>query len=469
MMPQWKFKRVLIAFATTAISIILGASATSAQASSIFPRGWKLDQLPVNLEGSRISDPDHILPSTELETIASKLELFEFENSILVQSSGDNPESAAFGIQVAVTLIRKMDLSEFRMYNEDDREEMAAKAFATHLHNSLGVGHETFRGGSGVFIFMSVEDRVMYISRGGALDKILTDSRIDRIILGLRPLLRRLRYGDAVLETIHNLQKYLEQGEPNFSEKFWDLLPNLIPLTFAGSFALASFLGARKNRRDQQEYAEVASQLSQIDRAQAQALQGRYQATSCPICLENFASDSVGSDEQPIKLLRCGHVFDESCWSSWVSSGHGNVTKCPICQKDVGVQPEVPASPEGTEIPEGATLLNNHSQQHNNNQDDNDVYAPGREDSNRAVRHFNQERNFRLARLHQRHPRFIRPRQLQRWTQSTFDGQLAQDRSFVRSDPKVVQRETMTGNSGFGGGHSTFGGGRSSGGRSGRW
>ena len=43
-----------------------------------------------------------------------------------------------------------------------------------------------------------------------------------------------------------------------------------------------------------------------------------------------------GSDGLPIKLLRCGHVFDETCWRCWVRSGNGDPCRCPVCRRDVG-------------------------------------------------------------------------------------------------------------------------------------
>lgn len=46
---------------------------------------------------------------------------------------------------------------------------------------------------------------------------------------------------------------------------------------------------------------------------------------------------TVGSDDRPIKLLRCGHIFDMTCWQTWVDSGTcGNPWICPVCRQDVG-------------------------------------------------------------------------------------------------------------------------------------
>jgi uncharacterized membrane protein YgcG len=436
--------------------------------------GWQVKDFPES-NGARIGDPDGIIKQGDLEKLQDKIQTFESTHGVLV-------DGESVPVQIAVALVNKMNLLAFGRH-DDDREEKAAKAFATHLHDTWGVGHKTSIGGTGAFIFLSTHDRVIYISRGGALDNLLTDSRIDRIILGLRPILKQGRYGDALLGCIEHLAHFLKQGEPTFWEKFWDIIPNLIPLFIGGLFALFFALGIRKQNEERRTYAQVSSQLSQLDRSQAEARQGQYCATSCPICLEDFASTTVGSDELPIKLLRCGHVFDETCWSEWVGSGQGDVTKCPICQTDVGAPAVNNAQADTTNrhrvvVDDDQLVYDDHGVDNDRGGalrhrvvvdqlvHDNDHGAAG---NDYAIRQFHRERNFRLARLAMRYPRYIRPQQMQRWTQSTYSDSLVRDPSFVQSDPKVVQQQNMNRANSRGGGHSSFGGGGSSGGRSGRW
>jgi uncharacterized membrane protein YgcG len=344
-----------------------------------------------------------------------------------------------------------MNFLPSRSDSEDEiNEETAAEAFARTLHDTWGVGHETSVGGTGVLIFLSVDDRVLYISRGGALDRILTDSRTDQIIREVQPALKQAKYAEGLIEAVEYAVDFIHKGEPTWKEIIWEFLQMQYLII---SLWLYIFFGglwrARKQRREGRAYAQAASQLTELDRTQAEALQGRYQATSCPICLENFKSSTVGSDDQPIKLLRCGHVFDESCWSEWVNSGQGNVRKCPICKKDVGPQ----NSPEL-----------DHTQLAQN------IAEDGREDQDRVIRRFQQERNFRLLRLGGRFPRYINPNQIQRWSSPTYNGSLVRDQSFVQNNPRVVHRSTDGGGSGGSGGSSaSFGGGMSSGGRGGRF
>ena len=52
--------------------------------------------------------------------------------------------------------------------------------------------------------------------------------------------------------------------------------------------------------------------------------------------VDSFGIPIIGSDDKPIKLLRCGHIFDLSCWQMWVDSGTGNPWICPVCRQDIG-------------------------------------------------------------------------------------------------------------------------------------
>lgn len=305
-------------------------------------------------------------------------------------------------------------------------------------------------------MFLSVYDRALFISRGKAVEKALTDRRLDRIISQIKDFLRRGDYGNAILFAIDQMERDVQKGEPNSYERQMDFLGDMVPIGIFTSILLFILFGIRRQRHEQRVYAQVESQLSRIDRGRAEALQGRYRCASCPICLEDFETtdDGVpkqGSDGLPVKLLRCGHVFDETCWNEWVSNGQGNLRRCPICQQDVGNTSE-----SGMEQPQGITSRENRNSEH---------------DETRMFRQFNRERNFRLARLGARYPRYVRSDMIQRWTQSTYDGSLARDRTFMRANPRTHDTHgggrAHNGFSSYEG--SSFGGGSSSGGRGGSW
>lgn len=52
--------------------------------------------------------------------------------------------------------------------------------------------------------------------------------------------------------------------------------------------------------------------------------------------LDKYGVPLRGADGKKIKILRCGHIFCEGCWKSWVHSGCGNPCNCPVCRQDVG-------------------------------------------------------------------------------------------------------------------------------------
>jgi uncharacterized membrane protein YgcG len=360
---------------------------------------------------------------------------------------------------------QQIDLTAFGPYN--DLQIKGARIFAQYLHDQWGVGLDTPCGGTGVLIFLSDRDRAIYISRGSALESVLTDRRLDRTIESMKVLLQKKEYGEAVINALREIEFLIQLGEPDFRERVNDWI---MAYTGVAWFAVIAGLAVRHIWKDQQTrrtYARVASHLDELDRSRAEALQGRFLAVSCPICLESFepraegSNTQKGSDDLPLKLLRCGHVFDETCWAQWVKSGQGNVSKCPICNQDVGGASDVVpprSSSAGTVTRRMVGTAGN----------ENEISNESQQGETRVLQQFSHERNFRLARLGTRYPQFIRPQQIQRWTQGAHDGALARDPTFVSSDPQVqgnTRGHSSSGSSSSGG----FGGGSSAGGRGGRW
>ena len=251
------------------------------------------------------------------------------------------------------------------------------------------------RGDYGVLIFLSVQDRVCFISTGNAISSILPWWRIEHIVSSMKPNLRHGQYGDSVLTAIDDLSKMLIAGPPTPADRLHDFMARFGVVI---AFALLTFLfgawGEYRDRCKRYKYVESRSQLSTVEREKARLKQKKYQTKSCPICLESFGYNSenenddditvfnsdddvanayantttdadintkitevgggkkasslslprvdsygiplVGADRKKIKYLRCGHIFCESCWKNWVHSGHGNPCICPVCRQDVG-------------------------------------------------------------------------------------------------------------------------------------
>jgi hypothetical protein len=188
----------------------------------------------------------------------------------------------------------------------------------------------------------------------------------------MKPDLRHRDYGDALLSAIDDLSNMLAAGPPTLADRLHDFLARFgVVIAFAIFTFLFGAWGEYRDRRKRWQYAESRSQLTPVEREKARLLQKEYQTKTCPICLECFdceedlmldeTPDGVqsekptwssvgkamkrvdsygiplnGSDRKKIKLLRCGHIFCESCWKQWVHSGQGNPCICPVCRQDVG-------------------------------------------------------------------------------------------------------------------------------------
>jgi len=433
----------------------------------------------------KLCDPDNLLNDSGRGMIASKIEDFldhhiKYKYTISSESKENTHEGnvSTVPIEIGVALLQKMDLSSYQDGSNVDAAIMtAAKDFAISIHDSWGVGSVTSDGDTGILLFLSIQDRAFFISKGDfvGFGSVLTDTRIDKIVESAKPLLREEEYSRAILDSIQHIENYLESGPPTIQERGGDFLKiNGSFILFAAITSLFMLWNKYVVRNQTRAYAMAQSHLNEIDRGRALALQDRYRSTSCPICLDDFqingpvrepqSNDNssynsedhldnngsnnnqsmLGSDGLPVKLLRCGHIFDDTCWAEWVSSGSGDIRRCPICQRDVG-----------TDI--------NIVQQQPNNQ----IEADDRRDQrNHRMVAYERERNFRLMRLARRYPRYIRTDQIQRWTQPNFDDKLATDRSFVQNNPRsnISQNQSNSRSN-----VQSFGGGSSSGARGGRW
>jgi hypothetical protein len=372
--------------------------------------------------GNRLCDVDWVLGGIFLESVATSLHNFSesFSNNNRWDVSAgpvdinsvEPPEPWTPTVDLAVALVRKMNLpavlregSYFAYEDEDDMVNDAAQIFARTLHDAwwknpdgcqnLGNPNCTInpadchKGENGILIFLSIQDRVCFISTGSEVSSVLPWWRLDHIVASMKPDLRRRAYGNAILQAITDLSRMLEAGPPTLSDRLHDFVARFgVVIAFAFfTFAFGAW-GEYRDRRKRWQYAEQRSRLSSVEREKASLLQQEYRCRSCPICLENFdygdgkkdsfneltslaSSTSIdeedmekdasivnedsleitkrkvdkfgiplkGADGKRIKMLRCGHIFCETCFKQWVHSGCGNPCNCPVCRQDVGKCP----------------------------------------------------------------------------------------------------------------------------------
>jgi hypothetical protein len=253
--------------------------------------------------------------------------------------------------------------------DEDDMVNDAAQVFARNLHDAWWNSRASCSQSSsscgdsseyGILIFLSINDRVCFISTGSAVASILPWWRLERVVGNMKPDLRLRDYGAAILHAIQDLSELLLAGPPTLSDRLHDFGSRFgVVIGFAIFTFFFGAWGEYRDRRKRWQYAEVRSRLTKADQERARVLQSQYKTVHCPICLESFQSiedidddvekdscntkhgDSLdiplrGNDSRPVKMLRCGHIFDETCWKAWVNSGYGNPCICPVCRQDVG-------------------------------------------------------------------------------------------------------------------------------------
>jgi hypothetical protein len=238
-----------------------------------------------------------------------------------------------------------------------------------------------------------------YTSRN-VIDSILTTTRIERILMQhMMPYLQQQQYINAIDELISGIHFLLLYGPPKFWEtimtsimistnnrhnyqyELYVLLAmiciwtatiwfNWYPLlrlyeqwiynTNINEWWLAQIVRRRYIFSKMTQHHEQFSKLSKEEMLHAQQIRQQYHVqSSCPICLEQFQSSSntsdgvydIGSDQQPITLLRCGHVYDTTCWMKWMvyheernyyyyyndnnKHNQNRTIKCLICQQPV--------------------------------------------------------------------------------------------------------------------------------------
>jgi hypothetical protein len=312
-------------------------------------------------------------------------------------------------VELAVATVRKMNLpavlregSYYAYEDEDDMVNDAAQIFAHNLHDAWWKKGD--HGDHGILLFLSIQDRVCFISTGTEISSILPWWRLDHVVAGMKPFLRTREYGDALLQAMDDIRDLLLAGPPTLSDRLQDFLSRFgIVIAFALFTFFFGAWGEYRDRRKRWQYAEQRSLLSDVEREKACMLQQEYRTRDCPICLEPFEyGDSYtgsrvnstkdlktldippgecdenidgkkktakeesslfktavvdnygvplrGPDGKRTKILRCGHIFCESCWKSWVHSGCGNPCNCPVCRQDVGKKPRKRRSREDTTV-----------------------------------------------------------------------------------------------------------------------
>jgi len=225
---------------------------------------------------SWVCDPDHIISTSK----ADELEATLGHISQIPQDS-----CAQGGYQMAIALMKKMDEG----IGATRDVAVRAKMFAQHLHDKWGVGQKGCN--NGILLLLSRDDRRIFISTGRQSREKLSDKRLDKMVDDAKVLLRGENYGAAVQQVANDIALVLEGQElPDRSSS--------AGLWILGLVFLAFCYQGWKSHKDAAQYKRCTRLLEGLEKAKAQALAANFQATSCPICLEDFAPTGSHQPQQ---------------------------------------------------------------------------------------------------------------------------------------------------------------------------
>lgn len=494
--------------------LVLGlAAATTARSWPSGSMEWTADILPnpqlqpeacgfPKDQPSRLCDPDRVLSQKGRDEA----------NNVIVAIAEEVPTDSCTdkqGYQVAVAIVRRLQ--------PQSSIALAAKRFATGVHDSWGVGYSDCQ--NGVVIALSIRDRQIYVSTGAQVKDVFTDWLVQQLIQHLRPILRAQDYDRAVVEALAYTRGVLT-GE--ITSGVWKDRA-IIALYVIVIAAVLYFTGRRALRRKKQ-YADCRRKLTRIEQARAESLAGQFQETMCSICLEDLpplpgkpevvddpeatghraeAATEVAAEaeavpgpepspEQPepqpaeasqpvaVRLLRCGHRFCGPCIDDWLKHQPGNLRRsCPVCREPLdGRGRDAPPAPRPGQFPgdEDEDDESKHDPTEGeggsgSSPDKGNLRARNRAapEEPRAPPAYDADAEmlmFRLLRLRAQYPSFVTREMVNTWSSAPMGTSFAQHPTFTARNPAAnsASSHSSGGRSSSWGGGSSFGGGGGGGG-----
>lgn len=388
------------------------------------------------VQRSAVCDFNHVLDKESLDVIESRI-------------------NEAAGVEYGVALVSRMETNSY------ESVDGAAKTYATTLHNRWGVGSEALQ--NGILIFVSIDDRAVYISCGKGLEAKLTDRALDLVIRHMAQYFRNKQYGQGIEAAILETSGILA-GKPasvSLPDENYDWIMNYGKVGVFAFFVGLCYYSSYRQNQELRSYQRGRDALSRVTREVSKMENERYCSSSCPVCLDDFDTNAVET-EKPVKsgtsssnklplALRCGHILCHDCCLELFKRKANTV--CPICRQ--------PADP--------FELTTNSSGSRSHSSDD-VVYLT------RTLR--TQEMMYRLDRMRYLYPSVMTQNLHASLSSSVRSGSLADfNRAAVAREQEVystitdLQKRKVAASSGSKGSSRTggFGGGRSSGGRGGRW
>lgn len=306
---------------------------------------------------SMICDPDLLLSKDSADVVEGYI----------------NQGTSHGSYQLGVLLIKKMSEKWTEEHSNDI--DKAGEEFAIQVFNKWGIGLQDKN--DGILLFVSIDDRFTYISRGRGVQQKLSPLVLNGVISHMRPHLRSKNWEKALSTAVVEVNMIMEGKTPQSeSSNGWFIYFVLLCIVawlcyssyrnFSRTYSLnrgRDALGRLMTevRLADEEMEEEDGTPSRPTRRAAPVAQGKtvYASKSCPICLEAFVSaspptalDGAGSASEGTSILNpkrpnalcCGHLFCFECLDSYLRTPEG--TRCPICRAPVDGTPPAPQPPQ---------------------------------------------------------------------------------------------------------------------------
>lgn len=216
----------------------------------------------------------------------------------------------------------------------------------------------------------------MYIQTGRLATKYLNEHQIDAVYKRMIPHLSQNRVYKALDVGLSEIASYLSKysgahaggvdthsppsgvAMPLFfrgGPAWWDLELSIVFIIFMvfAVFACCNGIGGTEATRRKRERRQVLRKLNIVKSEYVAAMLPQYTPATCPFCHDDLTppwvptvptlpdtSPLIEEEEpvtaRPVRKLRCGHMFHESCFDDEHPTPSGTIPDCPVCGDRAG-------------------------------------------------------------------------------------------------------------------------------------
>lgn len=324
-------------------------------------------------ETASVCDPSGLLTSRQMDDLNREIyPVFRGQSPYSLVECPPNSNEAAHGFRIAAMVIR-------RLPSDGNTLATRARLYAEAIFTNWNLGDNC---GASVLIFMSWEDRRLYIKTGSLAANYISNTKINSIFQSMTKHLEKDDIYSALDTAVTQLSYLLHSYHPNhphhappptsapgvpltptndhpFGPLFfkrgptwWDLELSLVVVGCAICLVMACChgFGGPDAARLRREKKALLLKLDTVRTEYIRASMPQYEPASCPICQEQFSNDEETGDAQEsegdpltgqkvhdsspemekppsVRKYPCGHVFHDNCLNTLPSRPTG----CPVC------------------------------------------------------------------------------------------------------------------------------------------